>query len=66
MKFTGSTAASLELPPGKTDHLVFDDSCPGLGLRIRQSGTRTWVFQYQIGARTPRITLGRAEALTLT
>jgi hypothetical protein len=66
MKFTPQSIRALALPPGKIDCVVFDDDCPGLGLRIRQSGVRTWVFQYQIGKRTPRLSLGRLGALTLT
>jgi hypothetical protein len=40
MKLT--TVKKVEgLPPEKTDHIEFDDDIPGLGLRIREGGSRT-------------------------
>ena len=38
---------------------------PGLGLRIRAGGKRSWIFQYGIGTKQRRMTLGTAPALTL-
>ena len=34
------------LPDNVADYIFFDDDIPGFGLRIRKSGSRTWVFQY--------------------
>jgi len=42
---------------------VFDDDIPGFGLRVRSSGARTYVFQYALGRKHRRLTLGRASAL---
>jgi integrase len=63
MRFTVKTAAALELPAGKDDFIAFDSIQPGLGLRIRSTGSRTWIFQYQVGPRQRRLTLGLAGAL---
>ena len=52
-------------PPGKSDAIFFDDDVPGLGLRLRGGGKRSWIFQYGIGAKQRRMTLGTAPALTL-
>src|SRR5262245_34176966 len=56
------TAITLEFlrkpPPGPCD--VWDVKCKGLVLRIRESGTATWTFQY---GRSKRVTLGRADAI---
>jgi integrase len=52
------------LPPGKTDHIEFDDSIPGFGLRLRTGGSRTWIFQYSLGPKQRRLVIGRASALT--
>jgi Arm DNA-binding domain len=41
-------------------------SVTGLGLRLRAGGRRSWVFQYQIGQKQRRMTLGTAPALALT
>jgi hypothetical protein len=44
MRLTVNTADGLKLPRGKKDYIAFDDDIPGLGLRIREGGSRTWVF----------------------
>jgi integrase len=51
---------------GKSEVIVFDDSLPGFGLRVRRSGARTWVYQFKIGSQHRRITLGNANALAAT
>ena len=49
---------------GKTgDVILFDDDLPGFGIRIRASGSKTWVFQYKLGLRHRRISLGKYPAL---
>ncbi len=65
MKLTDSTLAKLlGKKSGKTaDLIVFDDDLPGFGLRIRASGSRTWIFQYKLGPQHRRITLGKYPAL---
>ena len=45
--------------------VVFDDTLPGFGLRLRAAGSRSWVFQYQVGDRQRRMALGKAPALPL-
>jgi hypothetical protein len=35
MKLTDVSVAGLKLPEGKSELLVFDDTLPGFGLRIR-------------------------------
>src|SRR5271157_1201825 len=63
MRLTAKTAAALTLPPGKKDHIAFDDRIPGFGIRLRQSGGRTWVFQYSLGIKQRRLTLGGVSAM---
>ena len=58
MRLTKSTVERLELPPGKTELIVFDEALPGFGLRIRAGGKRTWVAQYRFGSKQRRVTLG--------
>jgi integrase len=65
LKFTQDTINGLTPPTGKDERIVFDDDLPGLGARIRSSGSRTWVYQYKIGAQHRRITLGTIAALSL-
>ena len=65
MKLTQPIANGLTLPAGKTDAIYFDDDMPGLGLRLRAGGKRAWIYQYQIGSKQRRMTLGTVPALTL-
>ena len=52
------TASKPALPQGKTDAIIFDEDISGFGLRIREGGSRVWVFQYSRDGHTRRITLG--------
>jgi integrase len=63
MKLTPSAIKSLALPAGKTDHTHWDDDVGGFGLRIRASGNRTWILQYDHAGRTKRITLGSSSEM---
>jgi integrase len=64
MRFTKGNIAELQLPPGKADHFVWDDSCPGFGVRIR--GTRrTWVAQMRVHGQTKRLNLGDVRQIEL-
>jgi hypothetical protein len=49
MKLTVKSTLALELPPGKSDHVFWDDELPGLGARFRAGGSKTWIFQFAIG-----------------
>ena len=48
MRLTIKSADDLKLPVGKNDHIVFDDDITGFGIRLRESGSRTWI--YHIGS----------------
>src|SRR5262249_44619034 len=61
MKLTAKVAAALTLPPGKTEHIEWDDD--GFGLRLRRSHDgstvlKSWTVQSRHGGRKPRIKLG--------
>lgn len=60
MKLTVGNTPALELPPGKADHVVWDDEIPGFGVRLRAGGSRVWVFQFTVGEKQRRMTLGAA------
>jgi integrase len=38
---------------------------PGFGIRIRESGAGSWIYQYKIGRKTRRITIATATAIPL-
>jgi integrase len=67
VKLTTSTARTLALPPGKSDHFEWDVVFGGgFGLRLRAGAkgiSRTWVYQYDIGSKTRRMTIGNAALL---
>jgi integrase len=62
MKLTVKATAGLKLPPGKTDHIEWDDDVHGFGIRLR-SQSRTFVFQYKIGNQQRRMNLGAVSAV---
>jgi integrase len=62
------TSGNIDMPPGKSDAIIFDDDLTGFGLRLRR-GTggrvkRQWVVQYRAGGRQRRVLVGSAEKLT--
>jgi integrase len=63
VRLTKQTLGKLSLPPGKADHIVFDDELPGFGLRLRAGGKRAWIVQYRVGSKQRRVTLGTVEVL---
>jgi integrase len=63
MKLTVGRISGLRLPPGKTDHIAFDEAVPGFGIRLREGGSRSFVFQYKVGDRQRRMNLGAVSAV---
>ena len=61
MNLTEQKASTLKLEPGQTDRIEFDDAIPGFGIRLREGGSRTWIFQYKFGDKHRRIKLGGPE-----
>jgi integrase len=58
MQLTKAVIATLSPPANKTEAIFFDDDVQGLGLRYRRSGPARWIFQYRIGTRQRRMSLG--------
>jgi integrase len=65
MKITAQSAEGLKLQTGEADRIWFDDAIPGFGLRVRDTGSRSWIFQYKIGGKTRRLVIGQASAVKL-
>ena len=65
MKLTPPIVRSAGIPPGKSEAIFFDDDLPGFGLRVREAGSRSFVFQYKIGTKQRRMALGTATALNV-
>src|SRR6516225_1155762 len=64
MRLTKINISKVSVPQGKNEIIQFDDDVPGFGLRIRVGGSRNWVFQYRVGAKQRRISLGAASAIS--
>jgi integrase len=56
---------AAEFEDGKTDVIIFDDELKRFGLRMRASGRRSWIVQYEKWGRSRRVTLGYPPVLTL-
>jgi len=65
MKLTATTVRAAELPAGKSDFIFWDDEIPGFGLRLREGGSRSFIFQYKHGAKHRRMNLGIASPDTV-
>ena len=65
MKFTRANVAALMLPLDKTDFIIFDETTPGFGVRLRAGGKRTWVAQIRADGRTRRLAIGDIEQIEL-
>jgi integrase len=65
MRFTKTSVAALMLPPDKTDFIVFDETTPGFGVRLRAGGKRTWVAQIRADGRTRRLAIGDVAQIEL-
>lgn len=53
-----------DAPPPPRERLEWDPDVPGLALRSRPSGARSWVVVRKVDGRTVKRTLGSADALT--
>jgi integrase len=67
-KLTQGAVDALKLRKGSSEEIIFDNAkggVPGLGLRIREGGSRKWIFQYRFAGQQRRQTIGTAAAMTL-
>jgi integrase len=65
VKLTVKTTASIKLE-GKSERIVFDDDIKGFGLRIREGGSQSWIYQYRVGSKQRRMVLGSAKSVHLS
>jgi integrase len=65
MKLTATEIRKLDLKRGAAEAIFFDDDIPGFGIRLRAGGSRTYIFQYKIGAKHRRLTLGSVKAVDI-
>jgi integrase len=63
MNLTAAAIGKLEMPPGKGDVIVFDAAIPGFGVRLRDGGHCSFIFQYKLGSKQRRLTIGSVSAV---
>jgi integrase len=65
MKLTTRLVEGLAKEIVTGERFEWDDEIPGLGVRMRPGGSRNWVFQYKLGKKHRRMTLGALSAIGL-
>jgi integrase len=63
MKLIATTIRDLTAVPAAFDKVYFDERLPGFGLRVRKSGSHTWMIKYTFGGQVRRMVLGPLRAL---
>jgi integrase len=58
MKLTSGNVKTLQVPPGRTEAVFFDDEVKGFGVRVKPSGSRSYVMCYKIAGDHRRVTIG--------
>ena len=64
MKLTKDAVAALVRPADKPDHIEWDETLPGFGVRLRGAG-KAWVVQYRLGPQQRRESLGDVRKVSL-
>jgi integrase len=65
MKLTVKKIAELKLPAGSKDAVFWDDDIAGFGIRLREGGSRTWIYRYRRGTKQRSMKLGSAKSIPL-
>jgi integrase len=64
MKLNKATVGKINLDPGKSDQIFYDDELKGFGLRIREGGSRKYILDYRLkGGIKRRFFVGDAAAM---
>lgn len=64
--FTAKRVREFECPPDKKQAFLWDDACPGLGLRKTPTGRPAYVYQGFFAGRYIRITIGGLDVWLLS
>ncbi|SEQ01499.1 Phage integrase family protein [Ectothiorhodospira magna] len=65
LNFTHARVTAFTCPQGKRSAYLWDSHQPGLGLRVRDTGAVSYVFQRKLGGQTIRLSIGDRETWTL-
>jgi integrase len=65
VNFTIPRVNEFKCEPSKKQTFLWDISCPGLGLRATNGGSRSFIFQSKLNGQTVRVTIGDVSAWPL-
>ena len=65
-KLVEGIAAKMRVPEGRRDVVVFDDACPGFGIRKFASGKAYYFVKFTAGTTQRKLSLGRVVPGTLS
>src|SRR5215831_19230017 len=65
MKLTEKKTDGLALPAGRKDFVWWDDDIAGFGIRLRDGGSRNWIYRYRVGSKQRSLILGSATSVPL-
>lgn len=63
-RLTEAKIGNFEVEDGRSQTFIWDTDAPGLGVRAT-TGSRSYVFQFQLARKTGRVTIGSCEAWKL-
>jgi hypothetical protein len=66
LRITEGIAATIAVPEGRRDVLMFDDALKGFGIRVFKTGQASYFADYYLNGRRRRVSLGPAERGRLT
>lgn len=61
VNLTAGRVSSLTCPLGESEVYLWDSAQPGLGLRVRSSGNRSYIFQRRLERQNIKITIGSSD-----
>lgn len=65
ISFTASVIEKTQCDPEKKQTIFHDSKTPGLGLRVTNAGSKSYVFESKLHGKTMRITIGSPQAWPL-
>ena len=63
--FTAGRVAGFKCPTDKAQAFLWDETAPGLGLRVTPAGKPSYVFQSEFQTKTIRLTIGSPDAWSI-
>lgn len=65
VEFTQTNVKILRPPAGKADHIIWDGSLPGFGIRFRNGGAGSYMIKYFVNGRQAKMDLGKVAQVAL-